>query len=79
MFFPGCTLYRLQNLMSGWYDMPLAKIDQFISDEAFLFLFPRSVLKGWCSVSVFLTLSEEIWLCNVYLSLKVFDVRGTLF
>ena len=35
MFFPGCIVYMLQDLMVGWYDMPLAKMDQFISNEAF--------------------------------------------
>ena len=53
MFFLGCTLHRLQDLMARWYDMPLAKVDRFISNEAFLFLFPRCVLKDWCLVAVF--------------------------
>ena len=55
-------LHRLQDLMAGWYDMPLAKIDQFISNEAFLFFISQMCFEKLVLSCCFLILNEEIWL-----------------
>ena len=41
--------------------------------KRFCSLFPRCVLKDWCSFAIFFTLNETIWL--LYLSLTELDAR----
>ena len=66
-------LHSLQDVLAGWYDMHLAKIDQFISNEAFLFFISQMCFERLMLSCYFFTLNEKIWF--LYLSLTELDAR----